>query len=67
VAFAQDEFEAVSQADGLILATEWNDYRNLDLARVKGLMRGNCIVDARNLLDPRKAREVDFHYQGVGR
>ena len=67
VVFGKDVSEAVRQADGLILATEWNEYRNLDLARVKGLMRGNFLVDARNLLDPGKAREAGFNYQGVGR
>jgi UDPglucose 6-dehydrogenase len=67
VLFAQDAFEAVRQADGLILVTEWNEYRNIDLARVKALMRGSCIVDARNLLDSQRARDAGFHYQGVGR
>jgi UDPglucose 6-dehydrogenase len=67
VRFAGDAFEAVTQADGLILATEWNEYRNIDLAKVKALMRGSCIVDARNVLDPERARSAGFHYRGVGR
>ena len=67
VRFGKDPFEAVRQADGLILATEWNEYRNLDLAKVKELMRGDSIVDARNLLDPVRAQAAGFHYQGVGR
>ena len=67
VRFGKDAFEAVKDADGLILATEWNEYRNIDLAKVKGLMRGSLVVDARNLLDPERARAAGFHYQGVGR
>jgi UDPglucose 6-dehydrogenase len=67
VLFGRDMFEAIGEADGLILATEWNEYRNIDLARVRGLMRGNSIVDARNLLDSQKARDAGFRYQGVGR
>jgi UDPglucose 6-dehydrogenase len=67
VGFGKDAFEAIRQADGLILATEWNEYRNIDLLKVKALMRGDCIVDARNLLDPERARAAGFRYQGVGR
>ena len=67
VRFGRDAFEAVREADGLVLATEWNEYRNIDLVKVKALMRGNCLVDARNLLDPQRAREAGFDYQGVGR
>jgi UDPglucose 6-dehydrogenase len=67
VCFGQDEFEALREADGLVLATEWNEYRNIDLAKVKALMRGNSIVDARNLLDPKRVRDAGFDYQGVGR
>ncbi len=67
VRFGPDAFEAVRQADGLILATEWNEYRNIDLLKVKALMRGDSLVDARNLLDPERARAVGFRYQGVGR
>ena len=52
VGFGKDAFEAVAQADALVLATEWNEYRNMDLLKVKALMRGSYIVDARNLLDP---------------
>jgi UDPglucose 6-dehydrogenase len=65
--FGEGEFEAVKEADGLVLATEWNEYRNIDLLKVKALMRGDCVVDARNLLDPERARAAGFRYQGVGR
>ncbi len=67
VRYGQDAFEAVRGADGLILATEWNEYRNIDLGKVKLLMRDDCLLDSRNLLDPERARAVGFRYQGVGR
>ena len=67
VRFGKDAFETVREADALVLATEWNEYRNIDLLNLKALMRGDCIVDARNLLDPERAREAGFRYQGVGR
>ncbi len=67
VRFDRSAFEAATEADGLILATEWNEYRNIDLSKLKTLMRGDCIVDARNLLDPDRARAAGFRYQGVGR
>jgi UDPglucose 6-dehydrogenase len=67
VLFARDSFEAVKDAEGLVLCTEWNEYRNIDLPKVKALMRGNSLVDARNLLEPKRARDAGFEYQGVGR
>jgi UDPglucose 6-dehydrogenase len=67
VSLKDSAFEAARGVDGLVLATEWNEYRNIDLAQLKARMRGDCIVDARNLLDPDKARAAGFRYQGVGR
>jgi UDPglucose 6-dehydrogenase len=67
VQLCESEFEALRDADAAVLCTEWNEYRNIDLSRMKSQMRGRLIVDARNLLDPRKAREAGFSYQGIGR
>ncbi len=61
------EFEAIDQADAILIATEWNAYRNLDLARARSIMRGSTILDTRNVLDPQVAREAGFTYAGVGR
>ncbi|MDR1893714.1 MAG: UDP-glucose/GDP-mannose dehydrogenase family protein [Spirochaetales bacterium] len=63
----QDEFEALAGADGVLLLTEWNEYRSLDLHKAGNVMREKIILDTRNLLDPREVRAWGFVYQGVGR
>lgn len=62
-----DAFDALKEADALIILTEWNAYRNLDLSRAAAVMRGRVIMDARNVLEPEMAREAGFVYKGVGR
>ena len=65
--YCTDEFNALDGADALIVVTEWNAFRNLDLDRAALLMTGRVIFDARNVLDPERAREKGFTYAGVGR
>ncbi len=67
VSYHESEFAAIEGADCLVILTEWNEYRNLDLARARELMAGDALVDGRNALDPEQAREVGFRYIGVGR
>lgn len=62
-----DAQEAVRGSDAVLLATEWDEYRNLDLEAVKAAMRGAVILDARNILDPDRARSLGFTYAGIGR
>ena len=64
---AESAVEAVRGADVLVVATEWPEFREVDLAQVRKLMRGHRIVDARNLLDPHKVRAAGFDYVGMGR
>jgi UDPglucose 6-dehydrogenase len=47
--------------------TEWNQFRALDMNRVKGLMRQPKVADLRNIYDPERMRELGFEYAGVGR
>lgn len=61
------EFDAIEGSDCLVILTEWNEFRNINLERAKKLMKGNVIVDARNSLSPGRARELGFTYLGVGR
>ena len=65
--YGTDEFDALTGADGFIIVTEWNAFRNLDLERAAAIMNGRVIFDARNVLDPETAREKGFTYAGVGR
>lgn len=65
--FVNSPYEAVEDADILILVTEWSEFAEMDLEKVKKLMRGNFVVDGRNLWEPDKMRELGFEYIGVGR
>ncbi|MBI2883059.1 MAG: UDP-glucose/GDP-mannose dehydrogenase family protein [Candidatus Methylomirabilis oxyfera] len=67
VDYRADAYSAVEGADALILATEWNQFRNLDLEKIKGLMRRPILVDLRNAYEPERARMLGFTYRGVGR
>jgi len=60
-------YDAVGGADALVVATEWNEFRVLDLAKLKEHMRGDLLVDARNTFDLAKALEAGFRYYGIGR
>jgi UDPglucose 6-dehydrogenase len=62
-----DWHAAADGAHALVLATAWNDYRDLDLARLRATMRGRVLVDARNLYDPERIARAGFRYAGVGR
>jgi len=50
-----------------VVVTEWNEFREPDFARIKGLMRTPAVFDGRNIYDPRVLREQGFHYEGIGR
>jgi UDPglucose 6-dehydrogenase len=65
--YAEDEYEAVSGADVLVLMTEWNQFRALDLERIRGLLRAPKVADLRNIYEPEAMRELGFDYIGVGR
>jgi UDPglucose 6-dehydrogenase len=67
IEYAADEYEAVAGADALVFITEWNQFRALDMARIRDLMRSPKIADLRNIYDPSDMRELGFEYVGVGR
>ena len=59
-------YEAIESADATVIATEWEEFRNLDLEKIKQLQKGNVIVDLRNMLDVKKAKILGFKYFGIG-
>ena len=63
----QDAYDALTGADAVVLATEWNQFRNLDLEYVKSLLRVPVFIDLRNVYDPDRVAECGFHYVSVGR
>ena len=67
IEYAADEYAAVEGADCLAFVTEWNQFRALDMRRVRSLMREPRVADLRNIYEPRDMRELGFDYTGVGR
>lgn len=67
IVFCKDPYEAAKNADLLIIVTEWNEFKEMNLKKIKELMRQPRIIDARNVFDPEKLRKLGFIYQGVGR
>lgn len=67
IEYASDEYEAAEGADVLVFMTEWNEFRALDMQKIKGLMRTPRIADLRNIYEPQRMREFGFAYVGVGR
>jgi UDPglucose 6-dehydrogenase len=65
--FGSDAYDAAKGADALVVVTEWNEFRKLDLAKVRRTMRRRAIVDLRNVYDPETVRSLGFDYQSVGR
>ncbi len=65
--FASSALEAVTDAEALIIATDWNEFANVDLAELKDKMRTPIVFDGRNLLDPETMRQFGFDYYSIGR
>ncbi|PYL11127.1 MAG: UDP-glucose 6-dehydrogenase [Verrucomicrobia bacterium] len=65
--FASSALEAVTDAEALIIATDWNEFANVDLAVLKDKMRTPIVFDGRNLLNPETMRQFGFDYYSIGR
>ena len=65
--FADDSYSAAEGADALVIVTEWDEFRALDLERLAGTMRGRVLVDLRNVYDRSDAEGAGFEYYGLGR
>jgi UDPglucose 6-dehydrogenase len=64
---AQDPYDLAAGCDAVIVCTEWNEFKHLDMARIKEIMRQPFIVDGRNLYEPEEMKRLGFVYRGVGR
>ncbi|MDP2830963.1 MAG: nucleotide sugar dehydrogenase, partial [Candidatus Omnitrophota bacterium] len=67
VVFCKDAYQAVEDADCLIIATEWNEFKELDFLKLKKKLKRALIVDGRNIYDPKLLVDLGFTYIGVGR
>jgi UDPglucose 6-dehydrogenase len=62
IEYCQDEYETVKDADALVIVTEWNQFRRLDLQRIKGLLKQPVLVDLRNIYAPFEVKSAGFEY-----
>lgn len=67
ITYCNDAYDACSDADAAVIATEWNQFRNLDLKRLLSILRQPYFFDFRNIYEPQKMRNLGFRYYSVGR
>jgi UDPglucose 6-dehydrogenase len=67
ITLAEDPYDLAEGCDALVVCTEWNEFRHLDLRRIKASMRLPVIFDGRNIYDPARMADLGFRYHGVGR
>ena len=67
VQYVNNAYEAVENADAVILMTEWNQYRALDLEKIRSTMKKPIFIDLRNVYEPARMKELGFHYSCIGR
>ena len=67
IQFAENQYDSLKNADALIIATEWNEFRAPDFEKVSGLLKNKAIFDGRNLFDLQQMNDLGYHYESVGR
>jgi UDPglucose 6-dehydrogenase len=67
VEYGRDPYDVAKGSDALVLVTEWNQFRRLDLQRIKTLLKSPIFIDLRNVYDPDQMKRLGFNYCGVGR
>ncbi|HEC21967.1 MAG TPA: UDP-glucose/GDP-mannose dehydrogenase family protein [Chloroflexi bacterium] len=67
ITFCSNPYEVAEDSDALVIVTDWNEFKHLDMLRVRELMRQPIVVDGRNIYDPNLMQEMGFAYRGFGR
>ncbi len=67
IKYFDNPYDAIKGTEALVICTEWDEFKKLDLAKIKSLMATPIIFDGRNIFDPAKMKELGFRYYGVGR
>jgi UDPglucose 6-dehydrogenase len=67
ITLVEDAFSAIKDADAVLVLTEWNEFKQIDLKKVRSLVKTPLLFDGRNIYDPIKMKELGFTYFGVGR
>ena len=67
IAFSKNPYDCVKDADALVILTEWDEFRQLDKAKMKSLMKSPLVIDGRNIYEPDEMRNLGFVYDSIGR
>lgn len=67
ISFAENQYDALKNADALLIATEWNEFRTPDFEKVSSILKNKVIFDGRNLFDLLAMQQLGYHYESVGR
>jgi UDPglucose 6-dehydrogenase len=67
ITYCDGPYAVAEGADAIVLVSEWNEFKQLDMQRIKDSMRQPVLMDGRNIYDPPRMRELGFVYRGVGR
>ena len=67
IEYGEDAYDVAKESDALVLVTEWNQFRRLDLERLKELLKTPVFIDLRNVYDPDQMKQLGFNYSCVGR
>ena len=67
ITYSENQYDALKDADALVIATEWQLFRTPDFGQMRSLMRGKVIFDGRNLYEPQAMKDKGFHYDSIGR
>jgi UDPglucose 6-dehydrogenase len=67
IELSDNAYDLAEGCDALVVVTEWNEFKNLDLERIRAAMAGDVIIDGRNIYDPQQMIDLGFYYRGIGR
>jgi UDPglucose 6-dehydrogenase len=67
ITYCKETYEVAKDADALVFMTEWNQFRSLDLDKLKKLLKKPLVLDLRNIYEPSRMKEKGFEYIAVGR
>ncbi|NIN65806.1 MAG: nucleotide sugar dehydrogenase [Anaerolineae bacterium] len=67
VEYCEDAYEVAEGSDALVIVTDWNEFKHLDMARIRASMAQPVLMDGRNIYEPRRMEQLGFIYRGIGR
>jgi len=66
ITYCEDEYETCKDADAVLIVTDWNQFRSMDLSKIREIMKGDWFFDLRNIYTPEEVEKMGFYYEGVG-